>query len=90
MQLRTRDSPGQDKYGSATIADSEHGSVGFPPTNRNTLAEGVSHCEAYIYIYIYISDVGLGRWQKAFMRSRFAMTAAVIAPASWRAGGNAE
>ena len=48
MQLRTRDSPGQDKYGPANIAVSEYGSLGFPPTSRNTLAEGVSHCEAYI------------------------------------------
>ena len=37
-----------DKYGSANIAVSEDGSVGFPPTSRNKLAEGVSHCEAYI------------------------------------------
>ena len=48
MQLRTRDSQGQGKYGSANIAVSEDGSVGFPPTSRNTLAEGVLHCEAYI------------------------------------------
>ena len=47
-QLRTRDSPGQDKYGSANIAVSEDGSLDFPPTSRNTLAEGVLHCEAYI------------------------------------------
>ena len=37
-----------DKYGSANIAVSEDGSVVFPPTSRNTLAEGVLHCEAYI------------------------------------------
>ena len=29
----------------------------------------------------HISDVGLGRWQTAFMRSRLAMTAALIASA---------
>ena len=48
MQLRTRDSPGQGKYVPANIANSEDGSVVFPPTSRNTLAEAVSYCEAYI------------------------------------------
>ena len=47
-QLRTLQSGKVDKYGSANIAVSEYASVGFPPTSRNTLAEGVSHCEAYI------------------------------------------
>ena len=34
-QLRTLQSGKVDKYGSANIAVSEDGSVGFPPTNRN-------------------------------------------------------
>ena len=48
MQLRTRDSPEQGKYGSANIAAIEYGSVSFDGTSGNTLAEGVSYCEAYI------------------------------------------
>ena len=42
--VRDRTSMGQLIY----IAVSEDGSGGFPPTSRNTLAEGVSYCEAYI------------------------------------------
>ena len=38
----------------------------------------------------HISDVRSVAGKKAFMRSSFSMTAAVIAPASWRGGGNAE
>ena len=73
MQLRTRDSPGQDKYGSANIAVSEDGSVGFPPTSRNTIAEAVSYCEAYI-------SCTIRTLQTSLMKSRFAMTVVVLAP----------
>ena len=60
-----------------------NGSVGFPPTSRNTLAEDVSHCEAYI-------SCTIRSLANKLVRSRFAMTAALIAPSSGLGGQNAE
>ena len=72
MQLRTLQSGKVGKYGSANKADSEDGSVGFPPTSRNTLAEGVLHCEAYISCRLAARQP----WLMAFFRGKLALKGA--------------
>ena len=57
MQLRTRDSPGQDKYGSANIAVSEYGRVGLAGTSAANDASLDQHHADVVRLCLVLVDL---------------------------------